>query len=167
MLGSDIPKFLDYIVGGWQLAGNVLWSSGRPFTVYSGANTFSNVVQSTANCTGCTRYMGNLVQESGTNYFFTLEQRTMFSIPATGETGNTGRNFFITPRYFATDAAISKKFKFTERFSFDIRLDAKNLTNNPSFDNPTATFTSPTFGRIRDIVTSSSRKMQVSGKFNF
>lgn len=167
MLGSDIPKFLDYVVGGWQLAGNVLWSSGRPFTIYSGANTFSNVVQSTVNCTGCTRYMGNLVQESGTNYFFTLEQRAMFSNPAAGETGNTGRNFFITPRYFATDAAISKKFKFTERFSFDLRLDAKNLTNNPSFDNPTATFTSPTFGRIRDTVTSSSRKMQVSGKFNF
>jgi hypothetical protein len=167
MFGSDIPKVLDYIIGGWQLAGNVLWTSGRPFTVYSGANTFSNVVQSTANCTGCSPYMGRLIQENGTNYWFSAEQRAMFSIPAPGETGNTGRNFFRTPRYFATDAAISKKFRVTERFNFDIRLDAKNLTNNPSFDNPTATFTSTIFGRIRDSVTSSSRKMQVSLKLNF
>ncbi len=167
MFGSEIPKALDYVIGGWQIAGNVLWTSGRPFTVYSGANTLSNVVQSTANCTGCTRYMGNLVQENGTNYWFTAEQRAMFSIPGVGETGNTGRNFFITPRYFATDASISKKFRVTERFNFDLRLDAKNLTNNPSFDNPTAVVTSSIFGRIRDSVTSSSRKLQVSLKLNF
>ena len=167
LFGAEIPKALDYVVGGWQIAGNVLWTSGRPFTVYSGANTFSNVVQSTANCTGCTRYMGRLIEENGTNYWFSAAQRTMFSIPDVGETGNTGRNFFITPRYFATDASLSKKFKVSERFSFDLRLDAKNLTNNPSFDNPTATVTSTIFGRIRDSVTSSSRKMQVSLKLNF
>ncbi len=149
------------------MAGNVLWSSGRPFTVYSGANTFSNVVQSTVNCNGCTPYMGRLIQENGTNYWFSAEQRAMFSIPDAGENGNTGRNFFRTPRYFATDAGISKKIRITERFNFDLRLDAKNLTNNPSFDNPTAVFTSPTFGRIRDSVTSSARKMQVSVKLNF
>ncbi len=111
--------------------------------------------------------MGNLVQENGTNYWFDTAQRAMFSIPDPGEIGNTGRNFFITPRYFATDAAISKKFRVSERFNLDLRVDAKNLTNNPSFDNPTATFTSPTFGRIRDSVTSSSRKLQVSLKLNF
>jgi hypothetical protein len=167
MFGSGMPKVLDYIIGGWQLAGNVLWSSGRPFTVYSGANTFSNVNQSTVNCNGCTAYMGRLIQENGTNYWFSAEQRAMFSIPDAGENGNTGRNFFRTPRYFATDAAISKKFRITERFNFDLRLDAKNLTNNPSFDNPTARFTDTTFGRIRDSVTSRSRKMQVSIKLNF
>ncbi len=39
MFGSNIPRVLDYVIGGWQIAGNVLWTSGRPFTVYSGANT--------------------------------------------------------------------------------------------------------------------------------
>jgi hypothetical protein len=166
--GSGMPKALDYIIGGWQLAGNVLWNSGRPFTVYAGANTFTNVIQSTANCNGCKPYMGRLIQESGTNYWFSAEQRALFSIPDPGEIGNTGRNFFRTPRYFATDAAISKKIRMTERYSLDLRLDVKNLTNNPSFDNPNATLngTAP-FGRIRDSVTSSARKMQVSAKFNF
>jgi hypothetical protein len=165
--GSDIPKALDYIVGGWQIAGNLLWSSGRPFTVYSGANSFSNVVQSTADCNNCDRHLGQLVQENGTYYWFSAEQRAQFSIPAVGSNGNTGRNFFIGPRYFQTDVSLSKKFRVTERFNFDLRLDAKNVTNNPSFDFPTATFTSTIFGRIRDSVTSSARRMQVSLKLNF
>jgi hypothetical protein len=168
MFGSGIPKALDYVLGGWQLAGNVLWSSGSPFTVYSGVNTFNSVVQSTADCNGCSRDIGRLVQENGTNYWFDAETRARFSVPAIGSNGNTGRNFFIKPRIFVTDASISKKFTLTERFNFDLRLDAKNLTNNPSFDNPGASLGTPaTFGRIRDSVISSSRKMQVSVKLNF
>lgn len=166
---SDIPGVLDYVIGGWQLAGNVLWVSGRPFTVYSGFNTFSNAVSSTANCSGCTRNMGSVVQELGTNYYFTAEQRAMFSIPAPGEIGNTGRNFFIGPPEFRTDVSLSKKFRFTERYSFDLRVDATNLTNTPSFAAPNAVTSSTTapFGRIRESVVSFARRIQFSGKFNF
>ncbi|MGI8469665.1 MAG: carboxypeptidase regulatory-like domain-containing protein [Pyrinomonadaceae bacterium] len=165
--GSEIPKPLDLIIGGWQIAGNLVWTSGRPFTVYSGVNTFSNVVQSTADCNGCDRHLGSVVQESGTNFFFDAGDRAKFSIPVPGSTGSSGRNFFIGPRFFQTDVSISKKFKFTERFNFELRVDAKNLTNTPSFDIPTATFTSTIFGRIRDGVVSSSRRIQISGKINF
>ena len=170
MFGSNMPRALDYIVGGWQLAGNVLWTSGQPFTVYSGQNTFSNVVQSTANCNGCSRDIGKLVQEGTpgtTNFWFDTATRALFSRPGPGQFGNTGRNFFLKPRYFQTDLSVSKNFRLTERYNFDVRLDARNLTNNPSFDNPTAVITSSIFGRIRDSVTSGSRKMQVSVKFNF
>lgn len=165
--GSEMPHVLDYIAGGWQLAGNLVLSSGRPFTVYSGVNTFSSVVQSTVNCNGCPRNLGSVVQESGTNYFFTAEQRALFSPPAPGSNGNTGRNYFIGPRFFQTDLAVSKKFRINERFNFDLRLDARNVTNTPSFDAPTATLTLSTFGRIRDGVVSDARRMQVSLKLNF
>ncbi|MDQ6787904.1 MAG: TonB-dependent receptor, partial [Acidobacteriota bacterium] len=169
MFGSGLPRALDYVVGGWQLAGNLIWASGRPFTVYSGANTFSNAVQSTADCIDCSKHLGHLIQENGTNYWFSADDRTRFSIPALGSIGNTGRNYFISPRYFQTDASLSKKFKLTERFNFDLRLDAKNLTNNPSFDIPGYVLppVSTTFGRIRDSVVSNARRMQVSVKLNF
>ena len=164
---SEIPTALDWVIGGWQLAGTFNLASGRPFTVYSGFNSFSNVVSSIANCNGCSRNLGNIIQESGTNFYFSAEQRALFSVPAAGEIGNTGRNFFIAPRQFQTDASLSKKFRFTERYSFDIRVDAQNLTNTPSFGLPTATFSSGTFGRIRDNVVSGSRRIQFSGKFYF
>jgi len=157
----------NYILGGWQLSGTVLWESGRPFSVYSGANTFSSVVQSFANCTGCTRDMGKLIVESGKNFWFDSTQRAMFSPPDPGTLGNLPRNFFLAPPYFAVNASLLKKFRINERVSLDARLDATNLTNHPSFDNPTAVINSSIFGRINDSVTSSPRRMQASLKLNF
>jgi hypothetical protein len=165
--GAGIPKALDLAIGGWQLSGTLLVSSGRPFTVYSGLTTFSNVVNSTADCSGCTRDSGKLVLESGRNFWFDSTTRAQFTAPAPGSTGNTGRNFFTEPRYFQTDASLSKKFRITERFNFDLRVDARNLTNSPSFAAPTAVLTSTIFGRINDSVTNAARRIQFSGKFNF
>jgi hypothetical protein len=164
---SDIPSAVDHIIGGWMFSGTVIRQSGRPFTVYSGVNTFSNVVQSTANCNDCDRHMGSLVLESGRNFWFDSADRAKFSVPATGSLGNTPRNFFIAPIYFQWDASLSKKFKITERWAFDFRVDARNVLNNPSFDNPTAVINSTIFGRINDSVTNNARRIQFSGKLSF
>lgn len=164
---SGVPSVVDQIIGGWLFSGTVLWMSGRPFTVYSGLNTVSNVVQSTADCNGCTRNQGSLVLEGGRNFWFDAGDRALFSQPVPGSIGSTGRNFFLAPNYFQWDASLSKKFKITERWSFDLRFDARNVLNHPSFDNPTAVYTSSIFGRINDSVTNNARRIQVSGKLNF
>ena len=111
--------------------------------------------------------MGKLVVESGRNFWFDSNTRAKFSAPAPGSTGNSGRNFFVQPRYFQTDASLSKQFRITERFNFDLRVDARNLTNTPSFAAPTAVLTSTIFGRINDSVDSAARRVQFSGKINF
>jgi hypothetical protein len=164
---SKMPAVLEHVFGGWETAGTVLWMSGRPFTVYSGINTVSNVVQSTADCNGCSRNSGTLVLETGRNFWFDQATRSQFSAPAPGSIGNTGRNFFLAPNYFQWDASLAKKFRITERVAFDLRFDARNVLNNPSFDNPTAVITSVLFGRINDSVTNNARRMQVSGKLSF
>ncbi len=168
-IGKNIPAFLNFIVGGWQMAGGLNLASGRPFTVYSGVNTLSNVISSTANCNGCTRQSGTLIQELGTNYWFDAATRANFSAPNPGEQGNTGRNFFISPYQFGLDTSFSKKFSITEKVKFDLRLDVKNITNTPNFAAPNAVINSSTspFGRIRDSVTNSSRRIQISGKISF
>ncbi len=165
---SDIPWGLDWIIGGWQVAGTFNLASGRPFTVLSSANTISNVVPTPANCNGCSPNMGEVIQYLGTNYFFDQAQIDSFSNPEPGEFGNTGRNFFIGPKQFQTDASLSKKFRFTERLSFDLRVDAKNVTNSPSFAAPNAVLnaTAP-LGRIRESVTNEARRIQFAGRFNF
>ncbi|HJP93152.1 MAG TPA: carboxypeptidase regulatory-like domain-containing protein [Pyrinomonadaceae bacterium] len=164
---SRAPSIVDHIIGGWQMAGTVIWMSGRPFTVYSGINTVSNVVQSTADCNGCTRNSGQLVLESGRNFWFDAATRGQFAAPAPGSIGNTGRNFFLAPTYFQWDSSLSKRFRITERVGFDLRVDARNVLNNPSFDNPTAVITSTIFGRINDSVTNNARRIQLSGKLSF
>ena len=86
----DAPALVDEVLGGWQLGGILVWTSGRPFTVYSGANTVSNAVGSTANCTGCSPGMGSLLLENGLNFYFSGTQRAMFSIPVSFSTLQIG-----------------------------------------------------------------------------
>ncbi len=171
MFGGDMPRALDLIVGGWQVSGLVSYATGRPYTFYSGRNTVSNAVQATVNCNNCPRNLGTLTQANGIPVWITEEQIASAGIsqPAPGEQGNTGRNYFIGPIAFTTDASLSKKFKFTERWSFDLRVDAKNLTNTPTYGLSDAAwlFTSSDRGKINNTVLSFSRRIQFSGKLNF
>ena len=167
MFGSDIPRALDWIIGGWQLSGLANYSSGRPFTVYSGLTTFSNNVSTPANCGGCPRNLGSVIQENGTSYFFSAAQRAMFSQPNPGEFTTTGRNYFIAPPSYRFDTSLSKKFRFSERMNFDLRIDAKNVLNSVVYGFGTATVTSSLFGQIRTDINSAPRRIQLSGKFSF
>ena len=171
---------VDRIVGGWDVAGILILESGRPFTVYSGANTLTNAVQATANCNGCTPDMGKVLFEAnnGTTFFFdpsargasfdsATNKRGIFSVPAPGTLGNTGRNFFTAPRFFQLDMTLGKRVRIAEEHTLQIRADVQNLTNTPSFGLPTATISSTTFGRLRDSVVSSGRRVQLAVKYVF
>jgi hypothetical protein len=164
---ADVNPVVDRILGGFELASSFVWQSGRPFTVYSGANTVSNVLQTPANCNGCGPDLGSVVQESETNFYFTQPQRALFSIPAPGEFGNTGRNFFTGPSLFNLDLMIGKKVYFTETTNLEFRAEMQNATNSPAFDFPTAIVTSGTFGRIRGAVVNTARRVQLAVKFSF
>ncbi|MBZ5619473.1 MAG: carboxypeptidase regulatory-like domain-containing protein [Acidobacteriia bacterium] len=157
------------IVSGWEVTGFARITSGRPFTVYAGTNTVSNVNQSTANCTGCGRGDGTpfLDAASGLIWYFDSAERAKFSAPGAGQMGNTGRNFFVGPHYFEMDASLLKRVPVTERVKLEIRGDATNLTNSVMFNAPTTDITSTLFGRIRNSVTSGSRKIQLGAKIHF
>lgn len=167
--GSSMSRALDFVVGGWQISGLYNWASGRPYTFYSGRNTISQVVQTPVSCSGCPRNLGQLTQVNGIPTWFTAEQLATLSQPGPGEFGNTGRNYFIGPRQFQTDASLSKKFRFSERVNFDLRVDAKNLTNTPTYGLSDAAmlFTSSSVGQINNTVLSFSRRIQLSGKLTF
>jgi hypothetical protein len=159
---------LDRLVGGFELAGIPQWYSGRPFTVYAGINSVSQVVQSPASCNNCTRDMGRVqLSSAGRNIFFTPEQQAQFFAPPAGELGNTGRNFFIGPPLFQLDMTLTKRIHFGEARNLELRVEAQNLTNTPAFDFPTAVVSSSSFGQINGAVVSTSRKMQFAAKFNF
>jgi hypothetical protein len=166
---SGGPGVLDRVIGGWELAGYARLTSGRPFTVYAGTNTVSNVNQSTANCTGCSRGDGTpfLDSASGLIWYFDPAERAKFSAPAAGQFGNTGRNFFVGPHYFEMDASLLKRIPISDRFKAEVRADATNLTNSVMFNAPTTDITSSIFGRIRNSVASGSRKIQLAAKFYF
>jgi hypothetical protein len=160
---------MDRIVGGWEITGFGRITSGRPFTVWAGTNTISNVNQSTANCTGCGRGDGTpfLDGPTGLIWLFDQAQRSRLSAPGAGEFGNLGRNFFVGPHYGVINMSLLKRIPVTERIKLEFRGDATNITNSVMFGAPTTDITSTTFGRIRNTTTSGSRKIQVGAKIHF
>lgn len=165
---NHLPGALDRVIGGWEIAPIFTWYSGRPFTVYSGANTFGSVVQSTVNCDGCSRSLGQVQDYQGYKWFFNPDtDKSKFSAPGPGQLGGTGKGFFIGPRFVDIDVALLKRIRITEKVNLELRGDATNVTNTPSFGLPTATYTSSLFGRIGGLVESAPRRIQVGMKFNF
>ena len=75
----------------------------------------------------------------------------------------------VEAHFFDVDASFAKNVHLTERFKLQLRADAANLTNHPSFDIPTASavITNTTFGRIRGTTASVSRKVQLGVKLTF
>ncbi len=178
---SDTNPVIDRIIGGWTLTGSVTLTSGRPFTVYSGSNTYSNVLQSPANCNGCTPDIVRRIFNStvGTEFYFTPEQigtafdqtaltRGIFSVPEPGQLGNTGRNFFTAPGFFNLNLAIGKITRIKESHRLEYRLEMQNATNTASFGLPnSAVITSTLFGQARGNTVSSARRIQMALKYSF
>ncbi|MDQ3686749.1 MAG: carboxypeptidase-like regulatory domain-containing protein [Acidobacteriota bacterium] len=164
---SDTNGFVDRLIGGFEFAGILRLYSGRPFTVFSGVSTLSNVVQSPASCHDCAPDMGRIFLRNGINYFFTDEQQAQFFAPPPGEIGNTGRNFFTGPQQFQLDLTLGKRIRFDEARNLELRLEAQNATNTPSFGLPTAVINSPSFGFVGGSVVTTSRRVQLAAKFNF
>ncbi len=166
---ANIPTALNQVVGGWEVAGFLTVFSPRPFTVWSGQNTFSSVVTSPAQCSGCSYGMGSVFDDSASGYkwFFNSSQIALFSNPAAGALGNTGRNGFAQPPRWDMDMSLLKRFQIRERHKFELRAEATNLTNSVSFGYPTTSIASSTFGRIKDSTVSGSRKIQMGLKYYF
>lgn len=167
--GSGTNAFVKGVIGGWTLSGDVRMTTGRPFTVFSGANQLSSIVNSTADCGSCDGGTGDLHFVNGVPFFFTPAEVAMFSQPAGGTVGTTGRNKFTHPGVFVMDMAVLKRTKITESQNIEVRFEFFNFTNHPSFLVPAgnAVITSGTFGRVADSLSSESRKVRVGLKYNF
>jgi hypothetical protein len=164
---SATNRVTDILIGGWTLSGQFIAQTGRPMTVYAGSNTLTNVVQTPASCNGCSRSFGSVHDEGGLVWYFTPEERAKFSTPAPGEFGSTGRNYFRGPGSWVLHAALHKRTRVYKDQILEIRADATNVLNHPTFGFPTLTTTSATFGRIRNTVISSARQVMLGVKYYF
>ncbi|HWP99310.1 MAG TPA: carboxypeptidase regulatory-like domain-containing protein [Vicinamibacterales bacterium] len=166
--GGDAGPLANALIGGWQVSGQMVLMSGRPFTIYSGAHTLSSVVQTPANCTGCDGTEGAVYRETdGIVWYLTAEERAKFGIPDPGAFSNAGRNAFRGPGSFNMNLSIAKRIETVDGQFLEIRGDATNVTNTPTFGLPAATITSPIFGRIRDSVASTARQVMLGVKYSF
>lgn len=155
-LGSS-NRLVDSIVGGFTLAGQTTWESGRPFTpTYAECgsdqdvdNNFGNS-GSTSDCrpNGNARSLdtkaGALNPLTHARTYFTPVAALgtigavsgPFSRPAFGTFGNVGRNSMVGPRDYFADLSIIKAVPMTERIKGEFQVQAFNIFNHAALDIP-------------------------------
>jgi Carboxypeptidase regulatory-like domain len=137
--GSDTPKPLDYLVGGWQLSPFISMGSGTPFDLQTNGDQDGVVVRPDQ----IRPVQAKLVKNYGNvGSGFQYLDLTAFADPPKNSNGlytrvgNLGRNAFYGPGYNSTGLSIFKAIPFTERVNSEIRGQAYNLFNQPQFANP-------------------------------
>ena len=164
LIGREMPDWLDRITAGWEIGSLGILTSGQPLNISSGvltgpiAASFSTS-GALADYAGTDRNIGKIERFGGGVRFFTPEQLALFSVPAPGSTGNSGRNTFRGPGFFNTDLSLVKRFRITEKSAVTFRTEAYNLFNTVNFSAPTLNLQTPqTFGIISSTPTGASNQ---------
>ncbi len=142
-VGNHLNRWLDAIVGGWQLNGLFRWTSGLPFTVDEGSTWPTNwdiqgwgIYQNALSSVDLKRGSGPKAYANPQAVY------KAFRIDYPGESGT--RNPLRGDGYFGLDAGLSKVFVPVERVRLRLRWDVFNVTNRKS-PGPT--------GYVRDLYT--------------
>ena len=135
---NDAPKVVDMTLGGWQLTTTNRWYSGR-------------LLQFTQNLI----VSGNPKLDTPTfDRWFDASVFARIPTGTTADPANTARTNpytykgLIGPGTSQTDMTLSKSFKLTERFKFEVRAEAYNAFNHLNWDNPIVDQTNVNFGKV-------------------
>jgi len=162
---SEMPKWLDGLIGNWNFGLLYLWESGQRFSVSSGSQTAFAGVNSLADYSG-SRNVGNHFNLLGVDYWFNTDQTAAFTMPGAGSTGTSGRNSFKGPSFSNTDLSLFKNFFIREQQSLQFRIEAYNLLNKVRWGLPDTNLQDSNFGVISSSV-GTPRSLQVALRFQF
>ncbi len=158
-------KVLPLVIGGWQVSGILVLSSGTPFTVVSGVDrSLQGVGRDRPDLLGDPRLSADRPRgEKLARYFDTSK----FALNRAGQFGSSGRNILIGPGTATLNLGLSKRFPLgREGKGLQFRAEAFNALNRPDFGNPGANLSAPAnFGRITSA--GPGRAMQLALKLEF
>jgi len=169
-----------YVLGNWRTSGVYTFSSGLPFTVWSGSalttaldpNGASDPVNTAVpNVIGQAHIVGNV------NCWFYASQNSAcdglapnltdaFQLQAPGQFGDSGRNSLRGPHTNVFDFALLKDFVIRENKALQFRWEIFNLFNTPIFGPPNADFSSGAAGQITTLA-GDPRVMQFALRLSF
>jgi len=167
-IGGGMPDWADRLIGGWELGSLGIYTSGPTMTISSGLTTGPTTNATWGNFSGPDRSIG-AVEKIGTGVrYFSADQVGLFSQPAAGFIGSSGRNAFRGPHYFNTDLSLVKRFRVVgEKLFVTFRAEAYNLLNNAFFATPGLNLQTPqSFGAI-SATTGNPRIYQMALRVDF
>jgi len=159
--GKDMPKALDYVVGGWQVNGILSLHTGFPLTISGPDDSGTNSRGARADCTSPVQYTNYQNSPSGGYQWFS---QSSFSAAAAGTFGSCGVGTVRGPGLHTFDMSVSKFFNITERQNIEFRGEFVNLTNTPILAAPNAGLGN-TLGLLQG--SQGARNIQFALKYHF
>jgi hypothetical protein len=121
---------LDEIIGGWQISGAMVLSTGNPFSVDGNQNTYSL----SSNAQVFPDWNPGVSPIPAHRSILNWINPSAFLVPAPGTFGNVRRNALYGPGLNVFNMSAGKTFSLPwEDIKFQIRCDAQNVFNHPSF----------------------------------
>ncbi len=162
--GSNINRFADFALGGWQTNGILSLRTGNPYTIY--ASGCQQVGEG-----GCgpdlVPGMNPNDAPSGGRTPSMWFNTAAVTAPSALTGGNLGLQTNYAPPTRNLDLSLFKDFPFTERFRMQFRAESFNLTNTPQFGTPDSGLGDANFGKITSTQTGSERHIQFSLRLQF
>jgi hypothetical protein len=143
----------------WNVMANINVRSGNPLTATAGGARTQ--VSGTA-VTGTLRADATGLPVSAAGMLFNT---AAFTSPASGTWGDAGRNTIPGPTVFALNGSMGRVFRFGERRSVDLQVQAQNLLNKVTITNWGTTLGSANYGLAT--AASGMRKITASLRFRF
>jgi hypothetical protein len=134
--GGLVGKF----TGGWMLNTLTTLKSGTPFSVIFTTSTTTWYMHRT-NVVGDWH-----VADPSIDQWFNPKA---FAVPTIYTQGNSGRDILFGPWLFDSDLSLIKSTRFLERYTLQIRAEAFNFPNHPSFGPPANSVSGTNIGQIR------------------
>ncbi len=153
---------LDAVLGGWQASTIFIVESGTPFTPIMGTQNQTGALAGTwyPNLVGDPSLPNPTIQR--------WYNTAAFAQPAPFTFGNSGRNILRGPRMSDIDFSMGKNLALPklEGGSLQLRFDATNIINHPSFSNPSNSIGTAGAGIITG-TTVGGRALQLGARFSF
>lgn len=159
VLRSKFPihGFTGYLVNNWELAPLLRIVTSTPVNISEGQDeSFTANGGDRPNLVpGVNTYKKTKIRSNHGGAVYAsqswLNQAAFVLNTVPGTQGGISRNSFRGPIYFQNDAQISRIFPLHEQFKLDLRLEAFNFLNHPSFSHPNSGgpgFVGGSFGEI-------------------
>lgn len=157
---SNLPKSLDYAIGGWQLNGVVAQQSGPPLrfdnnVILSGS---FNAIALPSDQRSVDRWFNTSVFDTNSVHYANADYRIRTFPHFLSNVRGDGQSKW--------DFSLIKHFPITERVRLQFRAETYNALNHPNFDTPNTTVTGSTFGFVNS-QGGLSREFQFALKLTF
>jgi len=169
LIGGNMNRVLDAVIGGWSASSNVTLQSGQPVAIRMDLNRLADGYQRpNVTCSNITTGIGFHAAAAallnGASSGFSVFNPNCFADPGDEQLGNA-------PRYFDNvnsqgiqnvDLALRKQFAIRERAKIQLRFEAFNALNWTRFDRAGYSYGGGGFGQVTNLASGwHARQIQI------